>query len=296
MAGIMSVRAAQARRWSLGDFLHDVLPQASSLVALVSPSSPVQKITARVLNEEGEILGYLKYAERDAARRRLRQEQLILSRLPSEVSPTLLKFGPMGHGEALLCSPLVGAPLRASLPPVTETSYFLRKLVVSSPVSVEAHPWIRALRERSDPVVDPWVQALAGKPWPVVVQHGDFAPWNIVRNPDGALAAVDWEYGSLEGLPNLDLAHYLLQVSALIYRREPRKAMEYAISFLSQEQGLALSNTESYALVHLAAYDWLLKHIAEDGYTPDAAMRAWQKAVYEGPVLNTAHLTVEHTP
>lgn len=69
---------------------------------------------------------------------------------------------------------------------------------------------LAALVDRSRPVVD----TLAGVPLPVVLEHGDPAHPNLVRRPDGRLAAVDWERGEPDGLPLHDHAIAVAYVAA----------------------------------------------------------------------------------
>lgn len=58
---------------------------------------------------------------------------------------------------------------------------------------------------------------LAGNtPLPVVINHGDFTPWNL-RRQQNALVAFDWEYGTMHGLPLLDEIHFHVQ-SAFIFK------------------------------------------------------------------------------
>lgn len=47
------------------------------------------------------------------------------------------------------------------------------------------------------------------------VVHGDFAPWNVLRTPEG-LALVDWEAASFADQPLRDLIHYFMQAGALL--------------------------------------------------------------------------------
>ena len=48
---------------------------------------------------------------------------------------------------------------------------------------------------------------------PIVVEHRDVAPWNLVRRRDGSLAAVDWESAEIDGWPGLDLAYLLVYLA-----------------------------------------------------------------------------------
>ncbi len=53
-------------------------------------------------------------------------------------------------------------------------------------------------------------QVLAGLgDLPLVCEHRDFGPWNIVLTADGDPAAIDWEDAEPQGLPALDLIYFL---------------------------------------------------------------------------------------
>jgi thiamine kinase-like enzyme len=114
-----------------------------------------------------------------------------------------------------------------------------------------------------------------------VVRHGDFAPWNLLGGSDGKLRAIDWEYGSPKGFPYLDLAHYILQVAALIYRWSPSKALHYTIHYLTDQPWPALKAAEAEAITRLTAYH-LHRQALEDGHAQDAPGQAWRRAVWEG--------------
>jgi hypothetical protein len=43
---------------------------------------------------------------------------------------------------------------------------------------------------------------------PTMLVHGDFAPWNIRRNPKAGYVLVDWEWANFAGLPAHDLLHF----------------------------------------------------------------------------------------
>lgn len=58
------------------------------------------------------------------------------------------------------------------------------------------------------------------------LRHGDFAPWNLLQKPDRTWVAVDWEEGTPEDAPGLDLIHDLLQREFLIRRSSFPKARE----------------------------------------------------------------------
>jgi hypothetical protein len=82
------------------------------------------------------------------------------------------------------------------------------------------------------------VAALAeGAPgFPLVFQHGDPGPWNILVTPAGRPAFLDWEAGEAQGMPLWDLFHFLRSYGLLVSRkagtRDPLKSFEQ--QFLEQ--------------------------------------------------------------
>jgi hypothetical protein len=44
---------------------------------------------------------------------------------------------------------------------------------------------------------------------PLVCEHRDCSPWNLLLTSAGELAVLDWESAELDGLPGLDLAYFL---------------------------------------------------------------------------------------
>jgi Phosphotransferase enzyme family len=44
---------------------------------------------------------------------------------------------------------------------------------------------------------------------PLVCEHRDFSPWNLLVTPDGQLGVVDWDSAELQGLPAQDLIYFL---------------------------------------------------------------------------------------
>jgi hypothetical protein len=282
-AEMAEVRTIDSSDWPLREFVSDLLPQLDSATILVGASNAIQKVTVQLRDDKNKVLGYLKYVEQDVARSRLRHEHYVLRSLPKGIGPEVLKCGRLGDGEALLISPLQGNKLPETLAPSEGTSDFLMSLVTSSPVAVETHPWVLRTLERETKSADlqDWFEALAGRYWPITVQHGDFAPWNLVQKPGGEVRAYDWEYGTLEGFPYLDLVYYMLQTAALIYRWDPAKAARYAIRYLSGGPRPALSLAEARALTRLAAYD-AYHTFLQYGRVEGTDLQVWRRAIWKG--------------
>lgn len=278
--GWSGARQALGERWSLHEFLEDCLPAIDSIVLLTRPPGPAQKFTVELRGRAGRVIGYVKYGTETLAQRRLAQEYLTLTRLPAGLGPTPMKFGNMGDGTALLVTPLCGQAVRARFPPAPEVLEFAKSLEVSSPLALDDHPYVRAVRQRVGTRLDTILEGLAGRAWPIVPHHGDFVPWNLRRRDDG-LAAFDWEFGTPDGFPYIDLAHFILQVALLIYSWPPVKSAIYATEWLKRQSTLGLTDREARALSRLAMFDAYLR-AKEDGYPDDHPLRAWRRRIWGG--------------
>jgi hypothetical protein len=58
----------------------------------------------------------------------------------------------------------------------------------------------------------------AGEGLPLVFQHGDPGPWNVLVTADGRTAFLDWEAAQPQGMPLWDLFHFLRSYSFTISR------------------------------------------------------------------------------
>jgi aminoglycoside phosphotransferase (APT) family kinase protein len=43
---------------------------------------------------------------------------------------------------------------------------------------------------------------------PTMLVHGDFAPWNLRKNPEAGYVLIDWEWANFAGLPAYDIFHF----------------------------------------------------------------------------------------
>lgn len=60
---------------------------------------------------------------------------------------------------------------------------------------------------------------------PIVLVHGDFAPWNLKTKTDGYIQAIDWEDALFEGLPLWDLCHFFFIQVHLFHEQNPVQKM-----------------------------------------------------------------------
>jgi hypothetical protein len=260
-------------------FLADVAPGAVPVAAQVGMPGLAQKLTLRLADATGRPVGFLKCAEGDFARERLRHEREILQLLPAGAGPAVLKSGVVAGLEVLLLAPVDGRHPPPAVEPTPALLHLTESLVTARRAPIEGHPWYRTLGgERS--AVEAHVHALAGRDWPIALRHGDLAPWNLLARPDGSYTAIDWEYGSTDGLPGLDVAQYVLQVAMLVARWEPARAARVAAELLSQRTPFGITARQAHALVALAAYDTYRAALLE-GLTAADARQSWRRAVWQ---------------
>jgi len=75
---------------------------------------------------------------------------------------------------------------------------------------------------------------IAGRMLSPGISHGDFTSWNILRQRDGSLLVLDWEWGKLAGVPGLDLVHYFAQNLRLVHRLGAHAVIQGVLDELAQ--------------------------------------------------------------
>ncbi|MEO8324458.1 MAG: hypothetical protein ABI618_01310 [Nitrospirota bacterium] len=275
--GIHAVRLTHPDRWLVREFVQDVFPKISSLAILVGTAGPTQKLIIQIWDGRS-VIGYMKFARTPPARVRLGKEHKVLLALPKGVGPEVLRFGEMGSGDALLIAPVTGKPVSTHLPPRYVVWDFGRSLETSQIVSLDAHPWIQMLRLSYGASTDPWIDRLSHRKWPIAHQHGDLAPWNLFACSRNSLVAIDWEHGAIEGFPYVDIIHYFLQVSLLIYRHSPQGAKRLVMQYLSH-QLKSLNSYDIEALVNLSVFS-TFKQAEQDGHAEGSYYQTWRRAIW----------------
>ncbi len=290
-AGLGEVRRATGTRWALEEFLAGVVENPQPPVVQIGVACAAHKWTLRITDCSGEIAAYIKWGSNSSAQKRLENEYKILSALPKGFGPRPMKFGPLSDGFGLCIEPLCGVPMssnRGAWPLGTQwqkmLADFLERLCLHTPLPVDSHPAFSRLASNAPrPVLD-WIDRLRARPWPVVIQHGDLAPWNLIRpssaSPHSNLMALDWEFGSLTGGAYFDAAYYALQIASLIDRLDPTSALQYAVGELTRNPWPLLTSSEAEAITALTAYEsW--QAALTDGDSPEEPQQKWQRAIWD---------------
>ncbi len=64
---------------------------------------------------------------------------------------------------------------------------------------------------------------------PLVLVHGDFAPWNIKQQADRSLLVMDWEDARFDGLPLWDLCHFYFIQAHLFNEMTPISSLKSGV-------------------------------------------------------------------
>lgn len=269
-----AVRKSQSP-WMLQPLLEKLGPQWSTTAVLLGTPGPAQK-TVLQLSRGGTVQAFAKYGRNEAAQARLQNEFQVLCALPQGLGPKVLAFEAVAGGKVLLLSAEAGQTLSATLHTIDRIQPFLQQFPHNGLFNIAEHPWIKP--HLGHPQVAVWLEPLQSQQWPIVPLHGDLAPWNLLNN-NGQLKAIDWEYGTTDGLPGIDLAYYVLQVSALVLRYPPQKALGIAIQALT-DSPLRPDIHQARSLVYLAALDAQRKALS-DGQSPEEPLLQWRRQLWE---------------
>jgi aminoglycoside phosphotransferase (APT) family kinase protein len=80
---------------------------------------------------------------------------------------------------------------------------------LASEMASRLHPFKAQLDKISPDVLDRSLGCLdLDISIPTMLAHGDFAPWNMRKNPEAGYVLVDWEWADFTGLPAYDLLHF----------------------------------------------------------------------------------------
>jgi hypothetical protein len=293
-----AVRYAQGDTWVLGEFLDGVVDSPHPPTVWIGTNGASQKWTVRVRGGDGEPVAFVKWGFTESACRRIVAEHGILCALPRGLGPHPLRVGPLAGGTALAMSsingPLLGRFTRGICARLAD---FLEILAVQTPLPIDEHPGFAALASDAPTPISAWIEQLADESWPVVIHHGDFAPWNVIDvskdtiDWGGCLAAIDWESAAMNGVPFLDAAHYHLQIAGLLMKLGPASATSLAVERLMRRPWPALSQVHAAAFTALSAYAAWRRSLDEGG-NADEPQQRWHRTIWDrSPLAGRTTLT-----
>jgi len=302
-----------------------------AVVMVGAAADEKQKLIIRMEDQQQRILAFMKYAEQPIALQKVENEKQVLSALAPGLGPKVLKFDRCRDGSALLMTAVQGRPLPAQMPGpcgprgVEGIQRFLKRLETGTTINVDEHPAIVRIRkevaeirgqrseisdQRSGVVpdirhptsdfLDNLLEPLRKQRWPVVIQHGDFTPWNILRVSESGvrredlsvkqglkpnhlklktsdsfrLCAIDWEDGEIEGFPGFDMVYICIQTGYFLHHWPAEKVLKEAAKALLGD----LSPEQRVSVVKLGALDSWVRGI-EDGMTNTHPLQQFRRSI-----------------
>jgi len=204
-----------------------------SALLLTGGKRSINKVVGLRLDDAGEASAVVKFARVAAADEALAREAEALRAIEAERPglpgvPRILEEGTRVGRRALAESAVEGEPLIAQL--TAESFERLARTVTDWLVELarggEAQApdgwWDRLVGARLRTFERDFAQVLPADlpkrldqslsalgPLPLVPEHRDCSPWNVVLDESGAPGLHDWESAEPRGLPGLDLAYFL---------------------------------------------------------------------------------------
>jgi hypothetical protein len=179
-----------------------------------------------------------KIAFGEAGAQMLEREAAALSDIApkTQAAPSLLGLHQCDEATVLRMPYLTGAKLHPG--EVWGVARMLRGWVSDkSPAPIQDFSEWSAIMSALDDIPGAQIalEKLAGKCLVPTIRHGDFTRWNLLKQPDGGMMVIDWEWGHAHGMPAIDLVHYLAQDLRLVKRLPPQQVIESVAAALQQE-------------------------------------------------------------
>ena len=200
-----------------------------ALPLLLGSEGPERKLIAQVISDD-EIAGYIKITDDSTGRWLLKNEADVLRKLSGKEGlwgPSVLGYSELGDRTYLYVTPVSGRIMRGG--PADPHRDFLLALRGTQCVSLDEtiiHERIERASRLNARLALLWrhgrLISSGLRFWQAVV-HGDFAPWNV-RLMAGKLRALDWEYGTPEGIAGIDPVHFRINSMLLLERATPAVA------------------------------------------------------------------------
>ncbi|HEX4125753.1 MAG TPA: phosphotransferase, partial [Tepidisphaeraceae bacterium] len=245
-----------------------------------------RKASIAAIAADGRILAFGKLARSELAGRLLKQEAAILHRLEeptfgvSRPAPRVVYAGEFDGGYALLQTPLAGSAPGSRLSAAHRS--YLQSLqtgrtarAVETDMVADLPQRISALashRDQLSAALGEVMPILRQVRVPVTIVHGDFAPWNV-RQHRRTIAAFDWEYGQLSGLPLIDEIHFRLQVGLMLDNWSAAQGAGW-LGELAAEAPLDMEPTQVRAIAVVYVLDQLARLLGE-GYDATNDLVEW---------------------
>jgi hypothetical protein len=279
------IQIAQRALPPLEDTLQAFFPGTALRLALSSGApegARNRKASVAVLRADGKILAFAKLAGSDLSRRLLQHEAEVLASMPNSAlpAPHLLSAGEVDGTYIAIFSPLSGRPAGTRLTPAHRQ--FLKALRIGPMKPATATALVGTLPARIAALPSPCpdlaaifdevLPELERLVLPETIIHGDFVPGNLCEYR-GNIAAFDWEYGELSGVPLIDELYHLLIVGYQIEGWTIDRACD-SLAEVASSSALGL-RPEQIRAIQVVLLLYLLVRFLSEGYDRNHDMVAW---------------------
>lgn len=241
----------------LKEILTNIFHQDNLSLALSTGTpSPFRKITAMIMDLNGEVLGYAKIGETPLAIGRIKNEAKILKLLVNGYQltgdrgqgvkirfPECLYEGEIGNCYMLIQSPPPFDGKNGNKYFNEEYKNILETLINNTSISKKFNEsdFYKRLQEGIEnyPLtykgflqngLNYLEETLGDKEIIFALSHGDFAPWNMLWSKDKKeVFLYDWESATFEAPAGIDLIHFLFQTGFLLKNLRGEKLFQYII-------------------------------------------------------------------
>jgi Phosphotransferase enzyme family len=206
-------------------------PESVACILLTGGRSVSSKVVALAFaDDEPRPRLALKLPRIPAASASLHHEASVLRQLQASGVgpglPSVLAEHELAGGFAVAETVVVGRPLAelldaATYPALAAQVGSLLGDLATSPPGLTAEWWTWIAEPNLD-VLEEWERPRAREilrgigDVPEVPEHRDCSPWNVIIQPDGTLALLDWESSESAGVPGPDLIYFLTFASFFV--------------------------------------------------------------------------------
>lgn len=237
-----------------------------TLISSIYFSTDKDKHVIQLQTPEGQMLGYVKISSSDKGKERILNELEAVRILSGKGISTieLIDSGSFEDKVYIFFKEIEGIPAYLQ---TAELEEILNKFKKEEQYTLAEHPRVKTLLKQitdfhMDDLAKAFEKACLACPgkFYTAYEHGDFAPWNIMKNKNGKTELFDLEYFYSDGMEFLDLIKYHYQIGALLKRKSGKDLAGYIFSnvkhpyakqlfltFLLKEISLLISEKKDYA-------------------------------------------------
>ncbi|MEE9326114.1 MAG: hypothetical protein V3U71_02385 [Cocleimonas sp.] len=211
-----------------------------SLISSIYYATAKDKVVLQLQTADAKIVGYLKYPISSIGIEHIETEHKAIKMLSAQgIIQDALLYGYYKGKPYLLLTNLDG---KTGLFEKQQIETLLLKFDRGEKYSLTLHPRIINLKnslikleiEDYIPLLEKACQKSQCK-YKLVFEHGDFAPWNIVK-VNGELTPFDFEYFVEDGLIGFDQIKYYFQIGRLIDKKEASDLITYIFNNIDLDE------------------------------------------------------------